>query len=151
MFGIKCLSGRELLRTSLVLVATVLLTACGAGTITISPPVANSSVTTPFDAEIRWDGDINGLDVVRLDNLDVKSSFIFDYGNKVAKTMPTAKLTASVGTHTLSASYQIPPTIFGMYGGSRKDGTVTFTVVSPFSIALNPATASLARGGTQTV
>lgn len=151
MFGINWRSGRELLRASLVLFATVLLTACGAGNITINPPAANSNVTSPFDVEIRWDGDINGLDVVRLDTTDVKSSFIFDYGNKVAKTMPTAKLTASAGPHTLYASYQIPPTIFGQYGGSRKEGTISFTVAKPFTIAVSPTTVSLARGGSQAV
>ena len=85
--------------------------------------------------------------------------FVFDYGNKVAK----ATLTAANGAHKIDASYQIPPTLFGLYGGSRKDGSVTFTVgVAPppppppppagtVTLSLSPTTVVIERGKSGTV
>jgi hypothetical protein len=107
-----------------LLVTVLALSGCGGGTINISPPAEGSNIISPFAVEIRWTGDVNGLDSIRLDDTDVQPQFVFDYGNKIAK----ATLNANPGLHNIEASGQIPPMIYGRYGGSRLYSHVTFTV-----------------------
>lgn len=138
---------------SLLVVTAAVLNGCGAGTITINPPAPNSLVAPSFPVEVRWNGDIKGLDSVRIDGMHVMPQFVFDYGNKVAR----ATLTAANGAHRIDASYQIPPTLFGLYGGSRKDGSVAFNVGSApppagtVTLSLSPTTRAIERGASGTV